>query len=207
VPAEFALSAREILELRLRDLRPAEFAGSLLFDWEEETVVDPPLLRETNPAILRRGPEVIPDLVAILWRGEEEARTRAGLLLSDLGVAGAQALTEVARKAIVERDRDRLRPVVSALAKVRGYRPDETFSPFLEDEDPTVRALAALVVGRTGSKTCVPLLVPLLEDADVEVREEAIEALYTLTGDDLGFEAEAPEDERAAAVARWRKRV
>jgi hypothetical protein len=165
------------------------------------------LLEESDGAIRRRGESVIPDLVSIVWRGERTARERAARLLAEMGVAGAQALTEVARKAIVEGDRERLHFAAGGLSKVHGYRPDETFGPFLEDRDPTTRALAALVIGRTGSRSALRLLVPLLEDAELGVREEAIEGLYFITHDDLGYEADAPETERAAAVARWQQRL
>jgi hypothetical protein len=47
------------------------------------------------------------------------------------------------------------------------------------------------------------LLVSLLADADRDVREAAIESLFSLTGTDHGFEPDAPEEDRLAAVQRW----
>ncbi|MBI1853459.1 MAG: HEAT repeat domain-containing protein [Planctomycetes bacterium] len=165
-----------------------------------------PLLGESNAAILRRGGAVIPELLEIVWKASESEQRRAAELLAELGVAGAQALTEIARKAVIEGERMRLHAITFGLGNVHEYRPDEAFSPFLEDANSTTRALAAMVIGRTGSETSIRLLVPLLEDPEVEVREEAIEGLYHITHDDLGFEADAPAAERAAAVAKWKSR-
>ena len=173
----------------------------------EEEIVNPPLLQESMSTIVRRGPAVIPDLLSIVWRGDNDARLRAAQILAEMGVAGAQALTEVGRKAVVEGERDRLHAIMKGLAEVHGYRPDESFGPFVEDRNSTTRALAAMVIGRTGSATSIHLLVPLLEDPEVEVREEAIEGLYHIAHEDLGFEADAPDADRAAAVAKWKARV
>jgi HEAT repeat protein len=166
-----------------------------------------PLMRESNSTILRRGEPAIPELLEVVWKGESGEQRRAAELLAELGVAGAQALTEIARKAIVEGDRERLQPIAFGLRNVHGYRPDEAFSPFLEDGSATARALAAIVVGRTGKESAVKLLVPLLEDPELEVREEAIEGLYQITHEDYDYEADADPADRAAAIARWKSRA
>ncbi|MBN1419039.1 MAG: DUF2007 domain-containing protein [Planctomycetes bacterium] len=47
------------------------------------------------------------------------------------------------------------------------------------------------------------ILVGLLRDPDAGVREAAIESLFATHGDDCGYEPDAPEEEREAAVRRW----
>lgn len=50
----------------------------------------------------------------------------------------------------------------------------------------------------------VPVLIRGLESDDLGTRALAGYALYRVTGDRLGFDPQAPPEERSAAVARWR---
>jgi len=50
------------------------------------------------------------------------------------------------------------------------------------------------------------ILIGLLRDPDASVREAAIEALFALHGDDLGYEPDASEEDREAAIRRWEER-
>ena len=74
-------------------------------------------------------------------------------------------------------------------------------------EEARVHAVAALAHLRKHKDEAVATLVDCLEEADAAVRAEAIEGLFSLVGDDLGYEPDAPPDERVEAVARWRARI
>ncbi len=68
------------------------------------------------------------------------------------------------------------------------------------------RRRAAAALGKLRGFGAAAPLVALLEDPDESVRDEAIESLYVLAdGESLGYEPDAPERERAAAIARWRR--
>jgi hypothetical protein len=55
---------------------------------------------------------------------------------------------------------------------------------------------------RLGTRS-VPLLIRRLEDEDPAARAAAFEALRRTTGETLGFDPAAPDEERAKATARW----
>ncbi len=70
-----------------------------------------------------------------------------------------------------------------------------------------IRRNLAEMLGLLPALEPAPLLVELLGDADVDVREAAIESLFALTSEDYGFEPDAPEEERMRAVAKWEAAV
>lgn len=203
VPVAFARKAREALRERgvVRPVAaaPADELASL---WRE--VVAP----------LLAGPEATPlaDLIAL--RGEAfraalfgalaKAGPRAQALLADLALALAlKGPREAAREAAGflaahEALRDRRAALVSSLGALvaRGA-----------EKDLAVRVVAALERFR-GSPDAERALVPLLEHEDAEVRDAAIEALFSVSGGEtLGYEPDAPLDARRAAVERWRERT
>ena len=47
------------------------------------------------------------------------------------------------------------------------------------------------------------MLVSLLGDPDVGVRDAAIESLYTLTTEDFSYEADAAIEKRQESIRRW----
>ena len=61
------------------------------------------------------------------------------------------------------------------------------------------RALLAL-----GDFSRAEVLIDALDDEDVRVRGNALKALREATGETQGFQPQAPPEERAAAVVRWR---
>jgi hypothetical protein len=72
-------------------------------------------------------------------------------------------------------------------------------------ETTTQRRRAAAALGKLRGHGGAAALVNLLEDSDESVRDEAIESLYVISeGDSFGFEPDASEEDRAAAVAKWR---
>jgi len=71
--------------------------------------------------------------------------------------------------------------------------------------DAAVRRRFARVLARVKDADAARLLAGLLGNEDLEVREEAFDGLFFLSGGiDFGFDPEGPPEERAKAVARWR---
>jgi hypothetical protein len=70
---------------------------------------------------------------------------------------------------------------------------------------PLDRVRAAVHSAEAGDAEAVDLLIELLDDADRGVRMYSILALERLCGADYGYRYYAPEQERAAAIARWRE--
>ena len=82
-----------------------------------------------------------------------------------------------------------------------------TLKAELEGGPRAVRSLAAAHLAWFGDRAGTAVLVEDLASPDAYARASAIQALARLYGDDLGFAADAPEETRAAALARWRERV
>jgi hypothetical protein len=143
-------------------------------------------------------------LRAALFADLERAGSRGLALLADLALAlalrgpDAAAREAASHLAAAEAFRERRADLVLALgALVR-------------------RSSAADLAGRVagmlerfrGSIEAERALVPLLDHDDAAVRDGAIEALYSVSGGEtLGFEPEAPPQDRALAVARWWARL
>lgn len=69
------------------------------------------------------------------------------------------------------------------------------------------RGAAAIAQMSRHAAEATRILVSLLDDPEVKVREEAIEGLFSLVGEDLGFEPDDPPEERARVIQRWRERI
>ncbi len=74
----------------------------------------------------------------------------------------------------------------------------------LDSPEPAARAGAIALAVRQRDLSAVPGLVELLSSDDSASRLLAILALERLTGSTLGYDATAPEPDRAEAVERWR---
>ena len=79
----------------------------------------------------------------------------------------------------------------------------------LQDEDPVVRAEAAVEAAQTHNEKALPLLVERLGDVEKDVRLMASVALKDLAGaktfEEMGWRLYDPPQERAKAVDRWRQ--
>jgi cyclophilin family peptidyl-prolyl cis-trans isomerase/HEAT repeat protein len=69
---------------------------------------------------------------------------------------------------------------IYALEKLESDRVQSTIAPFLEHEDPMVRAYAARALGKQKSKAAVTPIAGLLGDPDIRVVISAIDALGTI---------------------------
>jgi HEAT repeat protein len=74
----------------------------------------------------------------------------------------------------------------------------------LQDPVDYVRYEAASQLGTMGSKTGYGVLVDGLESDRVEYRFKCFEALRELSGHTFGYVHNAPDEERAEAVAKWK---
>lgn len=74
----------------------------------------------------------------------------------------------------------------------------------LSDQVDFVRYEAASQLGNMGSKAGYGVLVEGLESERVEYRFKCYEALRELTGHTFGYVHNAPDEERAEAVAKWK---
>ena len=76
------------------------------------------------------------------------------------------------------------------------------------DPSPHVRRRVATALGRLRGAGAGPPLVSLLSDAAREVRDEALESLYLLSGGEtFGFDPEADPRTQEPAIVRWRDYV
>jgi hypothetical protein len=74
-----------------------------------------------------------------------------------------------------------------------------------QDEDPSVRAGAAVEAGRLKDPNAAPYLVDRLSDTESEVRFFAALALEKITGQTMGYRYYESSDRREEAIARWRE--
>jgi hypothetical protein len=74
----------------------------------------------------------------------------------------------------------------------------------VSDPDPSVKIPAAAVAVQNRDLSVIPQLIADLQSDDSAVRLYAIEALHRLTGHNLGYRYYDSDEERAAAVQRWR---
>ncbi|GEM_PF-4690702 len=73
------------------------------------------------------------------------------------------------------------------------------------DPSSSARRNFCLAAGQLSADPLLPPLVSLLDDPDEDVRYEASGALYGLVHLDFDYDSEAPAEERALAVARWKE--
>lgn len=91
-----------------------------------------------------------------------------------------------------------------ALGQLRDARSLDPIAALLEDPAPGVRYEAATALLRNGDVRGVDALLAALEDRDALARARAIQVLEEVTGQRFGYVAHAREEDRAAALCRWR---
>jgi len=75
---------------------------------------------------------------------------------------------------------------------------------FSRDPDPELRRSAAFFMSRSGEKSFVPILMPLLEDPDHSVQGCAQGALSTLTGQDFGGTFDIDNGLGPSDIVQWK---
>jgi hypothetical protein len=121
------------------------------------------------------------------------------------------AASRVGRPAILQELRDRkgaeyTEALVRALARLQGEAKEEardalanrlarmkpaTLQEYLKDEEPELRRAAALACAMRELKSQIPALLALLRDSDAAVASAAHTALKSLTGQEIGPDADA----------------
>lgn len=76
--------------------------------------------------------------------------------------------------------------------------------PMLSDEDVFVRMVSAQVLGGLRAKVAAPALIAALDDDRSAVREAAVVALRSITGQKFNFDPVGKVQERARALESWR---
>ncbi len=74
----------------------------------------------------------------------------------------------------------------------------------MQQKDRVARIMAITVARETGGTLACKDLLALLSDNDGKVRFHACVALQKICGTNFGFSYNAPENERNAAIARWK---
>ena len=152
--------------------------------------------------------------------GSKATRDRVDAAVARLAAVDGSAFADTVRVLVASGDAA-IPPLLETLAKgeprararaayVLGFLQDRRTVPALvaaatDDPDATVRSDAGASLLELGDPRGFTPLVDALSDPDARRRVRAIDALAAATGGTrLGYEADGPPDERAAAVLRWR---
>ena len=145
------------------------------------------------------------DLVQTLALNKKEVVARVARAVIDERVDGAPFIESL----LLEACRQDEGQVLASLADVLDeLGPGDLPQRLGQVPDDETRARAARAIARLHRHRpdALSVLVDLLEDPAIEVRSEAIEGLFSLEGEDLGYEPDASPEERARAVDRWHSR-
>jgi hypothetical protein len=170
---------------------------------KHEEIRDPELLQRSTSDLVDQGEEVINELIEIVARGDQSARHRAAYVLSCMGESGIVALIKLLKVAIEKAEHD------TAISLIRVMRqelePGEGWEDFIEylDGKPDQKILALQALNVLGGFEVFDQVLNLLRDPDPEVRDEADNTLCTLSEEDMGFDAAAPEEDRERAIGKW----
>ena len=173
----------------------------------EEEISDSELLNRPRSEIIARGSEVVEELLTLVRRGDDPAREQAVLALYGMGDVGLKALASML--AVLSRD-GREAALFAVMRMIRDQLEDPALLKELLDvaTDSTLtdrqRALALHALGRSGVLAVYERILPLLDDPELFISEEADEALCTLADEDMGFDPDMSAEERAVIREQWR---
>ncbi|MFH0947172.1 MAG: hypothetical protein V2A76_18445 [Planctomycetota bacterium] len=176
-------------------------------DAVEEEIKGSPLLDRPRSELIALGSEVVEELLTLVRRGDQPTREQAVVVLNAMGDVGLAALASML--AVLSRD-GREGALFSVLRMIRERIEDPALLSDLLDVagDSSLkarpRALALHALGRSGLPPVYERILPLLDDPDHFIREEADEALCTLADEDMGFDPDMRAEERAKVRERWR---
>lgn len=131
------------------------------------------------------------DVITVFAGEDENGIAVAQGALARRGREVAGLLSEIAVQSVAEGGEGAERVLYNALEVLEALGYSKTLDriePLLESQTPQVRARAAYATGRLGEPSAVDSLLALLSDADEEVRYEASEAVWRLTGMDFEFD-------------------
>ena len=94
--------------------------------------------------------------------------------------------------------------ILTALKNMKDPACAPAFRRLARHADVVIRRNALHGLAEIGDRTAIPLLIEGLSEEDLGIRRICSEGLEKLTGETHGFDPRAPEEERAAAVERWK---
>src|SRR5262249_20246353 len=112
--------------------------------------------------------------------------------------------TQALAYAITQLDGQQKKSARDALAERLSNMKSSTLGQYLADDNPELRRAAALACAMKEDKAHTGKLIDLLDDPEKTVGRAAYAALKDLTKQDFGPAADASNDEKAAAVKKWR---
>jgi len=168
----------------------------------ENEIRDPELLRRSIDSLAAGGQEVMDDLLEIVVRGDAAARHRAAYALSCMGEEGTDALIHLLRVAVEKEQQEVATSLIRVIRdEVESAGGWEEIYGCMHSNLSRILALQAIAV--LGDLSAFPSVLAMLEDENSEVRDEADNVLCILTDEDMGFDTDAPEDERRAVAGKW----
>jgi hypothetical protein len=167
----------------------------------------PDLLQRPLEELVAESTEIVGELLEFIRRGDETTRKQALAVVHRMGPNGLEALTRML--AVLCRE-GREAALFAVLKLIESRLTDSAQLADLvavavdQEQEPRHRALALHALGRCGLRGVYEPILTLLDDPDPIIREEADETLCTLSDEDMGFDPELPEPERARIRENWR---
>lgn len=139
--------------------------------------------------------------------GAESSGPRDQRLEHLTSTVSGEEVAQAVRALETSSDPGQLEKAMVTLVRDRDKANKEFFIAMLRDEseDPVLRAQAATGLGQIGAREAMPDLVEAMDDEPLILRARAGAALRRLSGFDFGYKADAPLEERLAAIANIRK--
>ena len=167
----------------------------------------PELFEHSDEELVARGASIHGELAKLALGAAPDYRARAIGILDQMGPDGQAVLWGIVREGIEGRKLDLVSDFLFWLRAIKLSPPEDETNALLSDSDPDVRRMGVLILGKLVGEGAGRRLVPMLADPDEGIRDETIELLFHLFGDDLGYDPEADEAEREQAIGRWRKKL
>ncbi|MSR47692.1 MAG: hypothetical protein EXS13_11620 [Planctomycetes bacterium] len=205
------MAAAEQIEASLSQVAEYERVGDVLHvygarqDREADLPQDPAWLTRSHDELVKEVGAAVPGLFAWLSSPIAKKANAAAARLAGLAAAGAFKVEAVMAWAAKEN----LRKPLFAWAELLAAEPPNGLAASLarlaSTSESRVAGALLHVIAKLRDVTAVAAVLPLLDHADVDLRDDADEVLVSLAGIDVGFDAEALPAVRAAKIRLWRE--
>jgi len=115
----------------------------------------------------------------------------------------SQALLDLADGGIGERMK--AEEYLTIIGQALGGRITPYVAQLLSHNKSEVRDAATRIIITTAGADAVPYLIDFLNSPNPMIRRDAAVKIRLVTGREFGYEYDAPEDERRAAVEKWKE--
>ncbi len=166
------------------------------------------VLREPSGEILRRGDAALDELTALALSREDRIAAAAIFKLRGLGDVGLRRLAALVAPLAKNGSEPLLYAVLKEVkSRVTDAGAFSACADLANDRSASgeSRRLALHALGQLGIPALHARIVPLLDDPDAQIREEADEALCSLADDDLGFDPGMSPTDRQRVMGEWRR--